>query len=93
MPEATTVPRMFLLKRIDRYSDGKWTVSFLREPGDSTQRTDTVVLVGECPDYDAFQALPRVLSYAGRDYALTGWNSDSNEAYWKPSSLIATVVS
>lgn len=93
MPEATTIPRMFLLNRLDRYSNTKYTAGFLREPGDSTERDDTFVLVGECADYDAFVALPRVLSYDDRLYGLTGWDSDKQEAYWKPSYLIATIVS
>jgi hypothetical protein len=93
MPEATTDPRMFLLKRIDRYSSGRYTASFLREPGDSTQRDDIIVLIGECADYDAFILLPRVLRWEGDLYAVTGWDSDKGEAYWKPSRLIAEVVS
>ncbi len=37
----------------------------------------------------------KVLTYDGRDFAWTGWNSDSNQAYWARNtygpSMVATI--
>lgn len=47
------------------------------------------ILIGDCRDGDAYFALPRVLTFEDKTFALTGWNSDAHQAYWKVGGLIA----
>lgn len=51
------------------------------------------ILVADCRDFDHYSALPRVLKFEGKIFALTGWNSDTHRAYWKIGGLIATIQS
>ena len=39
-------------------------------------------LTTPCDGYDALKALPFALSFEGREYCRSGWNSDSNIAYY-----------
>lgn len=50
------------------------------------------ILCGGCASYEQYVGLPKVLQWEGNLYALTGWNSDVDLAYWKPSRLIASVL-
>lgn len=51
------------------------------------------ILVGPCVDFDAFARLPTALRWEDQLFALTGWNSDKGEAYWKQGvSLLASVA-
>lgn len=45
----------------------------------------------DCPDYDAYKALPVALTYEGTVHGKTGWNSDINMAYYKSTALLAQV--
>lgn len=47
------------------------------------------ILIADCADYDAYKALPPVLKWEEKDYALSGWNSDSHRAYWKINNRVA----
>lgn len=42
-----------------------------------------------CNDFDHYKTLPTVVSYKGVVCKKTGWNSDTNWAYYKQSSSIA----
>lgn len=50
------------------------------------------ILVAPCVDYQAWEALPRVLRFEGQTFGLTGWNSDREQAYWRPTKLAATSI-
>lgn len=45
-----------------------------------------------CPNYDAFTALPGGMKYEGETYGLTGWNSDTCLAYYKAGKQFAMTV-
>jgi hypothetical protein len=45
-----------------------------------------------CLDYDAFKALPKAVEYDGRQYSLTGWNSDTGRACYKTGLPLAIGV-
>lgn len=45
----------------------------------------------DCADYDAYQALPKVVSYGGAKLGKTGWNSDTNHAHYQTNALILRV--
>lgn len=47
------------------------------------------VLETACADFDAYQALPAVVSYQGRQCGKTGWSSDRNYACYKSGVPIA----
>jgi hypothetical protein len=49
-----------------------------------------LILITSCPDYDAFESLPRAVNYEGRTFGLTGWNSDRGHGYYKTSRKFAT---
>ena len=40
---------------------------------------------------DCKKICKRVLHYAGENYVFTGWNSDTNKAFFIRSNLIATI--
>lgn len=44
-----------------------------------------------CPDYDAYKALPEVISYNGAKLGKTGWNSDTGHAFYQTNALILRV--
>lgn len=46
----------------------------------------------DCQSYDAFTALPGGMKFNGMSYGLTGWNSDTQLAYYKKSKSFATKV-
>ena len=43
----------------------------------------------DCHDYDAFLSLPKACDLGGTVYALTGWNSDRNVAYFQSNQKFA----
>lgn len=47
------------------------------------------ILIADCRDVDGYLALPRVLAFESKTFALTGWNSDTHQAYWKIRNLVA----
>ena len=53
-------------------------------------------LVTRCANFEAYQKLPMVVRYSvdafERQYAKTGWNSDTNQAYYKTGNRIAFAV-
>lgn len=69
-----------------------WTVPSAFLLSEIQQVEGETILIADCADYDAFQALPRVLHWEGRDFSLTGWNSDTHRACWKITNRIATIV-
>lgn len=42
-----------------------------------------------CIDYSAFLYLPAGMTYEGRTYGITGWNSDRQTAYYKSGGKFA----
>jgi len=42
-----------------------------------------------CADYDAYRDLPAGIEFEGREYGLTGWNSDTCNAYYRTSRKFA----
>jgi hypothetical protein len=50
------------------------------------------VLETDCSDFDAWQALPQVVSYNGIVCGKTGWSSDTGKACYKSTASIATVI-
>lgn len=40
-------------------------------------------LTVDCHDYEEFRSLPRAVSFGGRVYVRTGWNSDLGTAYYR----------
>lgn len=60
------------------------------------QATETLpdgvkVIVVTCPDFDALTALPMALYYRGEIYGRTGWNSDTQVAYYRSDAEVAYV--
>lgn len=49
-------------------------------------------LTVDCHDYDEFRSLPRAVSFGGRDYVRTGWNSDLGTACYRDDVPFATAV-
>lgn len=49
-------------------------------------------LVTGCADYDNFRQLPGAVAFEGRRYGRTGWNSDSNQAYYKANAALAVAL-
>ncbi len=47
------------------------------------------VLEVDCKSADLFDSLPAVVSFQGRLFGKTGWNSDRNRAYYRTDALIA----
>ena len=45
-----------------------------------------------CSDYATFNSLPAAIEVKGLTLGLTGWNSDSNVAYYRSDAHFATVV-
>jgi len=45
-----------------------------------------------CNDYSVYKQLPAAVKFQGLVYGLTGWNSDSNEAYYKTSKAFALAM-
>ncbi len=45
-----------------------------------------------CPDYDAFESQPKGLTYEGRTFGRTGWNSDRSVAYYTTRQKLAFAV-
>ncbi len=45
-----------------------------------------------CYDYDDFRKLPAGLSYEGKIFGKTGWNSDHGRAYYKVGAKFATAI-
>lgn len=63
------------------------------EPGEyvASLTHGNILVVGVPDGWDDVKALVgRVLVFKGNRYAYTGWNSDRNEAYFKPSESIAS---
>lgn len=54
--------------------------------------TGNSCLTTSCTDYDDFKSLPRVVAYQGVHFALTGWNSDRNLAYYQSGKPVAHKV-
>lgn len=48
-----------------------------------------VCIITDCPDYDAYRALPKAVSFDGKNFGLTGWNSDTGRACYKASKKFA----
>lgn len=46
----------------------------------------------DCPDYDAYKALPPALAYNNVIYGKTGWNSDIDMAYYQSNARLAKVT-
>ncbi len=51
-----------------------------------------LVLETECADYDAYKALPEVVSYEGTVCGKSGWSSDRNYACYKSNMAVAYKV-
>ena len=47
------------------------------------------VLIVSCDGYGDFKTLSRALSYNGRTYGRTGWNSDHMIAYYRSDAVVA----
>ncbi len=47
------------------------------------------VLILDCADWKALQALPKVLKFNNELYGRTGWNSDSHVAFFRTDANIA----
>ncbi len=47
------------------------------------------ILAVNCDGYEAWRALPRVVSFEGEYFALTGRNSDHDEAYYRNDRPVA----
>jgi hypothetical protein len=50
-------------------------------------------IVVSCEDYDHYKQLPHVVSYNGTLCGKTGWNSDTNRAYYQSNAHILIDVS
>jgi hypothetical protein len=48
--------------------------------------------VTTCADYDAYKALPEVISYNGAKLGRTGWNSDTGHAFYQSNALVVRKV-
>jgi hypothetical protein len=77
MLKANTVPDCYDVLRVEALPDGD---------------NCAVLAIGGDGDYDAYRALPRVVSIGGQVYTATGWNSDRGEAYYKRNRTIAKKV-
>lgn len=53
----------------------------------------TSCLSVDCPDFDAFKALPVALAYGDVLHGKTGWNSDIGIAYYQSNAILAKVTS
>lgn len=63
-------------------ADGEWAASLT---------AGNVLVVGVPDGWDDVKGLSgRVLLFEGNRYAFSGWNSDRNEAYFKPAQSVAT---
>jgi len=47
------------------------------------------ILETDCADFEAFKRLPAAVTFDGRTYGKTGWNSDSGYACFKTGVNIA----
>ena len=47
------------------------------------------VVETECPDYDTFRSLPGAVSFEGRVYGRSGWNSDTGRCYYRSDAKFA----
>lgn len=45
-----------------------------------------------CADYEAYCALPQVISFEGRLLGRTGWNSDKGVAYFRSDAKMGRVI-
>ena len=47
-----------------------------------------------CGNYNEFDKLPSAINYDSKSYALTGWNSDRNIAYYRTDAFrcLATIL-
>lgn len=45
----------------------------------------------DCADFDAYQRLPQVVSYANAILGKTGWNSDTHHAHYQSNALVLKV--
>jgi hypothetical protein len=45
--------------------------------------------VVSCGDYSIYKALPAAVTFQGRAYGRTGWNSDTGHAYYKTGQPFA----
>lgn len=52
-----------------------------------------LVLETNCSDFDAYKALPDVVSYEGIVCGKTGWNSDRGHGYYKSTAKVALPIS
>jgi len=52
-------------------------------------RGSLVILTTRCDDYDHFASLPDVVQYNGQIFGKTGWNSDSEKAYYRNDAKVA----
>jgi len=50
------------------------------------------VIEADCPDYDAFCALPKVVEMDAITYGLTGWNSDRGVAFYRSDAKMAKAL-
>jgi len=46
----------------------------------------------QCHDYDEYTRIPSAVSFDGRQYGKTGWNSDRGVAYLKTGRPFATCI-
>lgn len=47
-------------------------------------------LIASVDSCDEYLGLPNAVSYSGKSYIKTGWNSDRYEVYYKPGTGFAT---
>ena len=47
------------------------------------------VIMTDCNDYDHYSNLPKAVEYKNTVYGKTGWNSDSNIAYYRTDQKVA----
>lgn len=52
----------------------------------------SILVVAIEPVYSAFQQLPEVVSFEGRFFGKSAWNSDRGQAYFRSDYKFATVV-
>lgn len=50
------------------------------------------VLMVKCDDSDCFLSLPKALSYKGKQFGKTGWNSDRYIAYYRTDRELCFAV-
>lgn len=46
----------------------------------------------DCVDFDQFRELPQVVEFENETYVKTGWNSDSETAFYKTGRRVAKAV-